>query len=187
MFKIRQRLHNKFYLLNIKFSIFFFKTLLKKEYLIKIPKSILIMNWITQRLIGINRDVPFSVSYTSRVQGVENIILPANKSSVLISFAVSGGCYFTVFKGTKLIIGEGTLWATNVCIQTGNHGLINRNEFTLKSIIIGRNCWIGNGVAILPGVELGDNVTVGANSTVTKSFTSNSVIGGSPAKILKKI
>ena len=134
MFNIRQRFHNKFYLLKTRFNSFFFKTLLKKEYLLKIPKSILIMNWITQRLIGVNRAVPFSVSYTSRIQGVKNIILPKNKTSILISFAVSGGCYFTVFKGTTLTIGEGTLWATNVCIQTGNHGLISRNKFTLKSV-----------------------------------------------------
>ena len=39
---------------------------------------------------------------------------------------------------------------------------------------------------IMPNVELGDNVIVGANSTVTKSFPDNVVIAGSPAKIIAK-
>lgn len=126
--------------------------------------------------------------YTSRIDGWNQIILPAeNPDSVLISFAVSGGCYFTIFEGTTLTIGEGTLWAFNVCIQTGNHGLMNRNEYTYASVTIGKNCWLGNSVTILPGVSLGDNVTVGANSVVTKSFPSNVVIAGVPAKIIKEL
>ena len=63
---------------------------------------------------------------------------------------------------------------------------INRTKHKLASVKIGKNCWIGNSVTILPGVELGDNVTVGANSVVTKSFPSNCVIGGCPAKIIKQ-
>ncbi len=54
-------------------------------------------------------------------------------------------------------------------------------------IKIGNNCWIGANSFIRSGVTLGDNVTVGANTVVTKSFPSNCVIGGVPAKILKRI
>ncbi|MFN4285585.1 MAG: acyltransferase [Lacibacter sp.] len=165
----------------------YFDRLLKRPYYKRIPKGILFLNFIHQRLFGINGDVPFSVYFTSSIYGFENIILPDNDESIKISFAVSGGCYFAVFKGTTLEIGEKTIWAFNVCIQTGNHDLYDRNIFHTKSVKIGKNCWIGNGVTILAGVELGDNVTVGANSVVTKSFPSNVVIGGVPARILKEL
>ena len=77
--------------------------------------------------------------------------------------------------------------ASNVAIQTGNHQLIEREKFDLKSVKIGKNCWLGFGSVVLPGVELGNNVTVGANAVVTKSFPSNVVIAGCPAKVIKKI
>ena len=107
--------------------------------------------------------------------------------STKLYLALNSGMYITAFNGTKLIIGKGTLIASNVCIQTGNHGLLDREVYELKDVSIGENCWLGFGAAILPGVTLGDNVTVGANAVVTKSFPSNVVIGGCPAKILKYI
>lgn len=168
-------------------SSFYFDKLLKRSYYKKIPTGILWMNFIHQRLFGINGKVPFSVYYTNFIEGFENIILPENDESIKISFAVSGGCYFAIFKGTTLEIGEKTIWAFNVCIQTGNHDLYDRSVYHTRSVKIGKNCWIGNGVTILAGVELGDNVTVGANSVVTKSFPSNVVIGGVPARILKEL
>jgi len=166
---------------------FFFTHILLKPYYYKINNAQLFVNWLFQRIFRYNSDVPYSVSFTSRIQGANRIIFPKGSESIRISFAVSGGCYFTVFYGTTLEIGEGTVWATNVCIQTGNHDFIDRNKYRTGSVKIGRNCWLGTAVTILPGVELGDNVTVGANSVVTKSFPSNCVIAGVPAKIIRHI
>ena len=50
--------------------------------------------------------------------------------------------------------------------------------------IIGDNCIISSGAKIIGGITLGDNVVVGANAVVTKSFPSNTVIAGVPAKII---
>ena len=147
----------------------------------------MLINFIHQRIFRINCKVPFSVYFTNTIYGFENIILPQKADSIKLSFAISGGCFFTIFNGTTLEVGENTIWAHNVCIQTGNHDLYDRNLYNLKSVKIGKNCWLGNCVTILAGVEIGDNVTVGANSVVTKSFPSNVVIGGVPAKILKQI
>jgi acetyltransferase-like isoleucine patch superfamily enzyme len=178
---------NRLYLYNQWAGKLFYQGLLKKPYYQKIENSQLILNWVVQRIFRMNSDVPFSVSYTSKIQGFKNIKMHGNADSVRVSFAVSGGCYFTIFDGTTLEIGENTLWAYNICIQTGNHDLIERTKHTIASVKIGKNCWLGNSVTILAGVELGDNVTVGANSVVTKNFPSNSVIAGCPAKIIKQI
>lgn len=169
------------------FSLLYFDHVIGHPYYKFIPTGILLVNFIYQRIFGINGKVPFSVYFTNSIEGFENIILPDNDESIKKSFAISGGCYFAVFKGTTLEIGEKTIWAFNVCIQTGNHDLYDRNVYHTKSVKIGKNCWIGNSVTILAGVELGDNVTIGANSVVTKSFPSNVVIGGVPAKVLKEI
>ncbi|MBK7763347.1 MAG: acyltransferase [Bacteroidetes bacterium] len=156
-------------------------------YYLDIHEGLFCTNWWFQKVRKVNDDVPFQVHYTSLVAGVENIKFPQHSVSIRKSFAVSGGCYFGIAKGSTLEIGEGTIWAWNVNIQTANHDFIDRNKFEVKSIRIGDNCWIGGNVTILPGVVLGNNVTVGANSVVTKSFPDNVVIAGVPAKILKEI
>ncbi|HAU27266.1 MAG TPA: maltose O-acetyltransferase, partial [Alteromonas australica] len=56
-----------------------------------------------------------------------------------------------------------------------------------KPITIGDNCWIGGMAVINPGVTLGNNVVVASGAVVTKSFGSNLVIGGNPARIIKTI
>ncbi|MDD3040470.1 DapH/DapD/GlmU-related protein [Bacteroides sp.] len=55
-----------------------------------------------------------------------------------------------------------------------------------EPIVIGNDCWIGTRVIILPGVEIGDYSIVAAGAVVTKSFPPYSIIGGVPAKLLKK-
>jgi acetyltransferase-like isoleucine patch superfamily enzyme len=57
---------------------------------------------------------------------------------------------------------------------------------TFASITIGKKVWLPWRVFILPGVNIGDNVVIGANSLITKNFPSNVLIAGSPAKILKE-
>tara|TARA_B110000503_G_scaffold72285_1_gene111814 strand:- start:1009 stop:1188 length:180 start_codon:yes stop_codon:yes gene_type:complete len=52
--------------------------------------------------------------------------------------------------------------------------------------MIGNNVWIGLNSIILKGVSVGDNTIIAAGSVVTKSFGNNLVIGGNPAKILKR-
>lgn len=129
----------------------------------------------------------FSVHYTSRISGENNIIIENNCPKVLTSFAVSGGCYICALDETNLYLGKNTIFAPNVCIQTGNHNLIDRDIYEKNDIVIGRNCWLGFGSVVLKGVTLGDNVIVGANSVVTKSFPSNVVVAGCPAKVIRMI
>ncbi len=51
---------------------------------------------------------------------------------------------------------------------------------------VGRNCFIGGGSLIMPGVEIGDNCVVGAGSVVTKSVPPRSLLAGNPARILRE-
>ncbi|KAM9953045.1 hypothetical protein ACTFIR_008103 [Dictyostelium discoideum] len=98
----------------------------------------------------------------------------------------------TIFLDTCTIkIGKNAMLAPNVQFYSATHPIdpTERNSGLElgKPITIGDNVWIGGGVIILPGVELGDNVVVGAGAVVTKSFGSNVVIAGNPAKIIKQI
>lgn len=139
-----------------------------------------------QRFFGNSKIIKYSIHHTSRIsEGNKRLIIENDSLSVLVSMAVSGGCYLNIYNDSSLTIGENTLWAPNVSIVTGNHGLIDRAQYVVKDVVIGRNCWLAKGVSIMPGVSLGDNVTVAANSVVTKSFPSNVVIGGVPAKVIR--
>lgn len=169
----------------MKFGIF--KAFLKyfgKTYYVHIPFGLLVVNFIFQRIFRINTDVPFSVNYTNRISGYKYIKID---ESSMVSFTVSGGAYIVAHEKAEISIGKNVIFANNCCIQTINHGYIDRNNFTYAAVHIGDNCWLGNSVSILAGVSLGENVTVGANSVVTKSFPSNVVIAGVPAKIIKTI
>ncbi len=54
----------------------------------------------------------------------------------------------------------------------------------IGNVKIGNNVFVGAETVILPGISIGDNVIIGANSTVTKNIPSNSVVVGSPAKVI---
>ena len=91
----------------------------------------------------------------------------------------------------KVKIGDNCLIAPQVGIYTAAHPLDKEVRASGleygKPVTIGNNVWIGGRAVILPGVTLGDNVVVGAGSVVTKSFPSDVVIAGNPAKIIKQL
>jgi acetyltransferase-like isoleucine patch superfamily enzyme len=137
-----------------------------------------------QKIIGINRHLPWPVSPFVTVSNAQNIIFNSNDINNFQTF----GSYFQNFKAT-IHIGEGTYIAPNVGIITANHDPCNLEEYLdAKDVIIGEKCWIGMNAIILPGVELGSHTIVGAGSVVTKSFPEgNVIIAGNPAKIIRKI
>jgi acetyltransferase-like isoleucine patch superfamily enzyme len=138
-------------------------------------------NFIFQRILRVNGGCPWSVHYTSKVMHSDRMKI---HSSVLHYFAVSGGCYLQGTNG--LVIDEGTIFAWGVKIISANHNLEDFGRWDISEAIhIGKQCWLGTNSVILPGVQLGDRVIVAAGSVVNKSFPSNRIIGGVPARELK--
>ena len=73
-------------------------------------------------------------------------------------------------------------------IFTHDHGMNPRSKPIKKPLIIGKNVWIGTSAIILQNVdEIGDNSIIAAGAVVTKTVPPNSIVGGNPAKSIKKI
>lgn len=97
----------------------------------------------------------------------------------------------TVVDDTHVYIGDYTMIGPNVTLATAGHPILPElREKGLQynmPIHIGRNCWLGAGVIVLPGITIGDNVVVGAGSIVTKDLPSNVIAVGNPCKVLREV
>lgn len=97
----------------------------------------------------------------------------------------------TMVDDTHIYIGDYTLIGPNVTIATAGHPIdpeLREKAYQFnKSVRIGKNCWIGAGAVILPGVTVGDNTVIGAGSVVTKDIPSGVVAVGNPCKVLREI
>ena len=61
------------------------------------------------------------------------------------------------------------------------------HSWSVRSVRIGKNCWLGANVVICPGVTVGDNSVIGAGSVVTRDIPENSVAAGNPCRVLREI
>ncbi len=97
----------------------------------------------------------------------------------------------TLVDDTHIYVGDCTMFAPNVVVATAGHPILPQlREKALQynlPVHIGRNCWIGAGALIMPGVTIGDNSVIGAGSVVTRDIPANVVAVGNPCRVLREI
>lgn len=98
---------------------------------------------------------------------------------------------FTCVDDTDIYVGDYTMFAPNVVLATAAHPILpelreQAYQYNMP-VHIGKNCWLGAGVIVLPGVTIGDNTVVGAGSVVTKDLPANVVAVGNPCRVLREI
>lgn len=97
----------------------------------------------------------------------------------------------TLVDDTHIYVGDYTMFGPNVTVATAGHPILPELREKMYQynfpVHIGKNCWIGAGVVIVPGIAIGDNVVIGAGSVVTKDLPSNVVAVGNPCKVLREV
>lgn len=100
---------------------------------------------------------------------------------------INSGCHFQDQGGIE--IGDGALIGHNVVLATINHDLKpsmkRKNHYA--PIKIGSNVWIGSNATILQGVTIGEWAVIAAGAVVTKNVEPYTVVGGVPAKFIKRV
>lgn len=97
----------------------------------------------------------------------------------------------TCVDDTHIYIGDKTMFGPNVVLATANHPILPELREKAyqynKEIHIGRNCWLGAGVIVVPGISIGDNSVIGAGSVVTRDIPDNVLAVGNPCRVLREI
>lgn len=112
-------------------------------------------------------------------------------------YNISVGDYFysnhnmVITDGAKVTFGNNVFVAPNCCFTTAEHAIDPEMRKAgveiAKPITVGNNVWIGAGSTILAGVTIGDNAVIGAGSVVTKSIPANVVAVGVPCRVQREI
>ena len=120
-----------------------------------------------------------------------------SNASITIGNHCSIGEYNHITACNKITIGDGLLTGRYVIISDNSHGGLSSEESiiepakrNLKSkgeVVIGKNVWLGDKVAVLAGVHIGNNVIVAANAVVTKDLPDWCVAAGVPARVVKMV
>lgn len=182
---ISKIIHSKlFYVLNVTIlSLFYDKKLLTGKHFEESRFGFVwawrgILRSLKLRLRGIH----FPVGKNTRISNGRNLKFDVSSMNIF----QQPGCFYQNYEA-PITIGKDVHIAANVGIITQNHDPQNPNKhLPVKEVVIGDNRWIGMNAVILPGVHLGDHITVDAGAVVTHSFEGNCVIAGNPARIIKK-
>ena len=125
---------------------------------------------------GVHVDIDFHCEYGKHIFIGDKVIINMN-------------CTFV--DNNRIDIGSNVLIAPNVQIYTPHHPLDYRERRESKEysypVTIGKDCWIGGGAIILPGVTIGDRCIIGAGSVVTRDVPSDSLAVGNPAVVKRKL
>ncbi|MEC7770003.1 MAG: acyltransferase [Bacteroidota bacterium] len=133
--------------------------------------------------LSVTLDRRAKINHDVILQGSGKIVLGEN--SFIGSFSVIGA-------NESVVIGKNVMIAQGVSIRDTDHNfddlhkpMLNQGIKT-KPILIKDNVWIGYGAVITKGVTIHSGAIVAANAVVTKDVPKNTIVGGVPAKILKR-
>jgi len=96
------------------------------------------------------------------------------------------GKYCSIAREVVILLGgeHQTTWITTYPFNSKRNAGIP-SERVNRDVVIGNDVWIGYGATILSGVKIGDGAIVGAKSLVTKDVPPYSIVGGTPAKVIR--
>lgn len=97
----------------------------------------------------------------------------------------------TLVDDTHIYVGDYTEFGPHVTVATAGHPLLPElrekgYQYNLP-VHIGKNCWLGTGVIVLPGVTIGDGTVVGAGSVVTKDLPAGVLALGTPCRVVREL
>lgn len=102
---------------------------------------------------------------------------------------ISYGCF--LMATDRIVIEDEVMFGPYCVLVSGNHGRKNGSyrfgEAILAPIRIGKGTWLGTHAVVAAGVDLGEGCLAAAGAVVAESFPANSMLGGVPARLIKKI
>lgn len=124
--------------------------------------------------------VPYNLRYGAYIEIVNGGKLTIGQGAANVGL--------TIMCAKEITIGNGVRIGRDVAIRdwNGSHVIINDHYRNHAPVHIGDRVWLCTGCTIMPGVTIGEGSVVAANATVTKDVPPHSLVGGSPAKIIKE-
>lgn len=177
IFKIFRKLDYFFHKTNVELKLYFHKVLSKGRFMFTSP-------FMIGDHLSINADLSETVIKVGRNLRVrDHFNITIGKNGLL---EIGENCFFnnncSINCLGKIEIGNNNQFGEGVLIYDHNHKyqdktqLISNLGYSIGTITMGNNCWIGSNVIILKDVEIGDNVVIGAGCLIHKSIPANSVV-----------
>lgn len=133
----------------------------------------------------------FKIHHTARLGYLPHIVISGDVTIGPHSYFNSGR--IASGRGSKVIIGEWCAIRYNVNIHAISHdpedatGPVGERNAIVGDVVIEDHVWIGSNTFILPGVRIGKGSVVAANAVVTKNVPDRCIVGGVPAKVIRKL
>jgi acetyltransferase-like isoleucine patch superfamily enzyme len=141
-------------------------------------------NWIDVRA-----GARFEMGEGSRLARSCEVVV-ADGAELIVGRNVSLNSFANIRANRRIFIGDGVLLAQSVSIIGGQYELdavaarIGELPVSGEDVVIEEGCWLGCGVVVLPGVNIGRGAVIGAGAVVTKDVAEGSIVAGIPAKVI---
>lgn len=149
----------------------------------------MILNQILRKLLNSRKYPSFK---QIGINFIWNSGLVSNPENIIIGDHVYIGPGAHLYGSGGITIESGTIIGPRVTIHTANHNYENATHLPydgkviLKKVTIKENVWIGDSVSIVPGITIGEGSIIGLGSVVTKNIDPFSIVGGNPAKLIRR-